>query len=68
MWDAAVDGQQYVYAFSLGLAWANLVFTAWNLFGFLLLRALPVYFDKEETPTVEFAYTLLPIPKTTKQM
>ena len=75
-WDAAVggDGQQDVYAFSLGLAWANPVFTAWNLFGFLLLRALPVYmyFDKGvETPTGArggVAYTLLPIPKTTKQM
>eukprot|EP00310_Coccolithus_braarudii_P017898 CAMPEP_0183331292 /NCGR_PEP_ID=MMETSP0164_2-20130417/664_1 /TAXON_ID=221442 /ORGANISM="Coccolithus pelagicus ssp braarudi, Strain PLY182g" /LENGTH=238 /DNA_ID=CAMNT_0025499727 /DNA_START=120 /DNA_END=836 /DNA_ORIENTATION=+ len=68
MWDAAIDGQQHVYAFNLGLAWANLAFTAWNLFGFLLLRALPVYFDKEDTPTAEFAYTLLPLPKTTKQM
>merc|ERR1711862_384998 len=50
----------YVYTFNLVLAWTNLAFTAWNLFGFLLLRVLPVYFDKEDTPTVEFAYTLLP--------
>lgn len=45
------------------LAWVNLSFTAWNLFGFLLLRVLPVYFDKDETPRVEMAYTLLPLPK-----
>merc|ERR1712029_1127297 len=49
--------------FHLGLAIINQVFTAWNLFGFLLLRALPEYFDKEETPRVEMAYVLLPLPK-----
>jgi len=68
MWDAAVDGGgSYVYTFNLVLAWANLVFTAWNLFGFLLLRALPLYFDKEESPTADFAYTLLPLPKKSKK-
>lgn len=54
------------YTFNLLLAWANLVFTAWNLFVFLPLRVLPLYFDKEDSPTVEFAYTLLPLPKKNK--
>lgn len=54
---------EFVYTLNFALALANLVFAAWNLFGFLLLRALPLYFDKEETPTPEFAYTLLPLPK-----
>jgi len=54
---------QLAYTLNLGLAWVNLAFTAWNLFGFLLLRALPIYFDKEETPRVEMAYTLFPLPK-----
>jgi len=53
----------YWYTFNLILAWVNFAFVAWNLFGFLLLRVLPVYFDKEETPRVEMAYTLLPLPK-----
>jgi len=53
----------YWYTFNLVLAWINLAFAAWNLFGFLLLRVLPVYFDKEDTPRVEMAYTLLPLPK-----
>lgn len=61
------NGGYYVYTFNLVLAWVNLAFTAWNLFGFLLLRALPVYFDKEDTPTAEFAYTLLPLPKKNKK-
>jgi len=51
------------HVLNLGVAWANLLFGAYNLFGFLILRALPVYFDKDETPRVEMAYTLLPIPK-----
>jgi len=56
----------YWYTFNLVLAWINLAFATWNLFGFLLLRVLPVYFDKEETPRVEMAYTLLPLPKKNK--
>lgn len=54
---------EFIYTFNLLLAWLDLSFAAWNLFGFLLLRALPLYFDKEETPRVEMAYTLLPLPK-----
>jgi len=57
---------EFIYTFNFLLAWANLVFAVWNLFGFLLLRALPLYFDKEETPRVEMAYTLLPLPKKNK--
>jgi hypothetical protein len=57
---------EFIYTFNFLLAWANLTFAFWNLFGFLLLRALPLYFDKEETPRVEMAYTLLPIPKKNK--
>uniref|UniRef100_A0A7S3Q560 DUF7733 domain-containing protein n=1 Tax=Chaetoceros debilis TaxID=122233 RepID=A0A7S3Q560_9STRA len=59
-------GGSWVYAFNVGLAWVNLVFAAYNLFGFLILRALPLYFDKDETPRVEMAYTLLPIAKKNK--
>lgn len=54
---------EFVYVFNCGLAWLNVVFAAYNLFVFLLLRTLPVYFDKNETPRVEMAYTLLPLPK-----
>ena len=61
-------GEFDVYTFNVLLAWANLTFAAWNLFGFLLLRALPLYFDKEETPRVEMAYTLLPLPTKNKKM
>lgn len=57
------ENSSMYYVLNLGVAWANLVFAAYNLFGFLILRALPVYFDKDETPRVEMAYTLLPIPK-----
>jgi len=57
---------QFVYTFNLLLAWSDLAFAVWNLFGFLLLRALPLYFDKEDTPRVEMAYTLLPLPKKNK--
>merc|ERR1712038_173557 len=61
-----VEGGNWVYAFNAGLAWVNLLFAAYNLFGFLILRALPLYFDKDETPRVEMAYTLLPIPQKNK--
>jgi len=54
-----------ILAFNCFLAWMNLAFGAYNLFVFLLLRALPLYFDKDETPRVEFEYTLIPIPKKT---
>ena len=37
---------------------------SYNLFVFLLLRVLPLYFDKIKTPPVEMAYTVVPIPKT----
>jgi len=59
-------GGSWVYAFNVGLAWVNLVFAAYNLFGFLILRALPLYFDKDETPRVEMAYILFPIPQKIK--
>merc|ERR1712176_179958 len=45
------------------LAVINLAFWTYNLFGFLLLRVLPLYFDKEDTPCIEMKYTLFPIPK-----
>jgi len=59
-------GEFTIYTFNVLVAWADLLFAVWNLFGFLLLRALPLYFDKEETPRVEMAYTLLPFPKKNK--
>merc|ERR1712232_364969 len=52
-----------IYAFNVGLAWINLVFAVYNLFVFLILRTMPLYFDKDETPRVEFEYILTPIPK-----
>jgi len=64
---SASNSDYYLYTFNLLLAFVNLAFTAWNLFGFLLLRVLPIYFDKEETPRVEMAYTLLPLPKRSKK-
>jgi len=62
----SIDYDYCWYTFNLLLSWINFAFAAWNLFGFLLLRVLPVYFDKEETPRVEMAYTLLPLPKKNK--
>ena len=50
--------------FGSALALLNLLLWTYNLFGFLLLRVLPVYFDKQDTPQVEMAYTMIPIPKT----
>jgi len=64
---SASNSCYYMYTFNLLLAWINLAFTAWNLFGFLFLRVLPLYFDKDETPRVEMAYTLLPLPKKSKK-
>lgn len=61
--DTSTKGDNMIYAFNLGLAWINLVFAVYNLFVFLILRTMPLYFDKDETPCVEFEYTLLPIPK-----
>lgn len=54
---------ELVYAFNCGLAWVNVIFAAYNLFVFLLLRTLPIYFDKDQTTQVEMAYTLFPLPK-----
>ena len=45
------------------LAIANTIIWAYTAFVFLLLRVLPEYFDKKDTPPIEFAYTLVPIPK-----
>jgi hypothetical protein len=50
------------YELALALAIINTVMWFYNLFGFLLLRVLPVYFDKDETPPVEMAYLLIPYP------
>lgn len=64
--EQAATGGTLVYAFNVGLAWLDLVFTAYNLFVFLILRTMPLYFDKDETPRVEMKYTLLPLPKRNK--
>ena len=40
-----------------------MVLWSYNLFIFLLLRVLPIYFDKIKTPPVDMAYTVVPIPK-----
>jgi hypothetical protein len=50
------------HCFGVLLAVVNLAMWAYNLFIFLLLRTLPVYFDKEYTPVVEMAYTVVPVP------
>jgi len=63
---AAESSSSMAHALNVGVAWANLVLAAYNLFGFLILRTLPVYFDKVETPRVEMKYTLFPIPKKNK--
>ncbi len=44
----------------LALAYINLAMWSYNLFVFLLLRVLLLYF---KTPPVDMAYTLVPIPK-----
>ncbi|OEU12850.1 hypothetical protein FRACYDRAFT_244123 [Fragilariopsis cylindrus CCMP1102] len=51
------------YYVGVTLSGINLVMWSYNLFVFLLLRTLPIYFDKVYTPPVEMAYTLVPIPK-----
>ena len=52
------------YVAALFLSVINLVLWSYNLFVFLLLRVLPLYFDKNKTPPVDMAYTVVPIPKT----
>ena len=52
----------YYTAFALSII--NLALWSYNLFVFLLLRVLPLYFDKNKTPPVDMAYTVVPIPKT----
>jgi len=54
----------YWYYAGLAFSLINLVVWIYNLFVFLLLRTLPVYFDKDYTPPVEMAYAIVPIPKT----
>ena len=57
------DHQAWYYtAFALSII--NLALWSYNLFVFLLLRVLPLYFDKNKTPPVDMAYTVVPIPKT----
>jgi len=58
-----VPGSHPWYYVGVTLSGMNLVMWSYNLFVFLLLRTLPVYFDKVYTPPVEMAYTLVPIPK-----
>ena len=57
------DSWAWFYA-AFALAVINLVLWSYNLFVFLLLRVLPLYFDKIKTPPVDMAYTVVPIPKT----
>ena len=54
------------YVAAMFLSVINLVLWSYNLFIFLLLRVLPIYFDKIKTPPVDMAYTIVPIPKTNK--
>jgi len=58
-----VPGNHPWYYVGVTLSGMNLVMWSYNLFVFLLLRTLPIYFDKVYTPPVEMAYTLVPIPK-----
>jgi len=58
------DGNTIMYiSLNLMLGAINLAFWSYNLFVFLLLRVLPVYFDRVDTPLVEMKYTMIPIPK-----
>ena len=51
------------YCAVLALAYINLAMWSYNLFVFLLLCVLPLYFDKNKTPPVDMAYALVPIAK-----
>ena len=57
------EHQAWFYA-AFALSVINLALWSYNLFVFLLLRVLPIYFDKIKTPPVDMAYTVVPIPKT----
>ena len=57
------DHRAWYYA-AFALSVVNLALWSYNLFVFLLLRVLPIYFDKIKTPPVDMAYTVVPIPKT----
>ena len=57
------ERQAWFYA-AFALSIINLVLWSYNLFIFLLLRVLPIYFDKIKTPPVDMAFTVVPIPKT----
>lgn len=46
----------------LALAILNFLMWMYNLFIFLILRVLPVYFDKKDTPYIKMKYTMIPIP------
>ena len=61
------SSSSFGYGLALALAILNTVMWFYNLFGFLLLRVLPVYFDKDETPPVEMACLLVPYPAMTKK-
>ena len=58
-----LDDRAWYYA-AFALSVLNLALWSYNLFVFLLLRVLPIYFDKIKTPPVDMAYTVVPIPKT----
>jgi hypothetical protein len=60
---ATMSGGGPWHTFGLGLAIVNLLMWMYNLFIFLLLRTLPVYFDETYTPPIRMAYTLVPIPE-----
>ena len=57
------EHQAWFYA-AFALSAINLALWSYNLFIFLLLRVLPIYFDKIKTPPIDMAYTVVPIPKT----
>ena len=57
-------GHQAWYYAAFALSIINLAMWSYNLFVFLLLRVLPLYFDKIKTPPVDMAFTVVPIPKT----
>ena len=54
--------RSYYAGFALSVV--KLALWSYNLVVFIFLRVLPLYFDKNKTPPVDMAYTVVPIPKT----
>ena len=65
MWQSvSSDDETYTwYTINIVVSTINITMWSYHFFGFLLLRLLPLYFDEKDTPPIEMAYTMFPIPK-----